>query len=214
MALGKQAVDYSLYLVTDQAIMQDRDFLACVEEALAGGVTLLQLREKNLSSRDFYTLALRLKELCQQYRVPLIINDRLDIMLAVDADGLHVGQEDIPVEIARQIIGTDKLLGYSVSNVKEAIYGAGFADYLGAGTVFPTNSKSDTGQPIGREGLEAIKKAVHLPVIAIGGINKENMQAVQASGVDGIAIISAILGQKNIAQASQDLLQQWRGNLA
>ncbi len=121
MALDKQAIDYSLYLVTDQDILHGRSFLSCVEEALAGGVTLLQLREKNLSSRDFYALALRIKDLCQQYRVPLIINDRLDIMLAVDADGLHVGQEDIPVEIARQMIGVDKILGYSISNTEEAI---------------------------------------------------------------------------------------------
>ncbi len=213
MFLDKQAVDYSLYLVTDQNMLQGRDFLSCVEAALAGGVTLLQLREKNLSSRDFYTVALQLKHLCQPYRVPLIINDRLDIMLAVDADGLHIGQEDMPVNIARQLIGADKLLGYSVSSLEEAVYSAEYADYLGAGTVFPTNSKSDIGQPIGIAGLQAIKRAVGLPVIAIGGINKENVQAVQAAGADGIAVISAILGQNDIVGASQGLLQQWKGNL-
>lgn len=214
MVLDKQAVDYSLYLVTDQDILQGRDFLSCVEQALAGGVTLLQLREKNSSSRDFYTVALQLKDLCQQYHVPLIINDRLDIMMAVDADGLHIGQEDIPLETARQLIGANKLLGYSVSSVEEAVYGAGFADYLGAGTVFPTNSKSDTGQPIGIAGLQTIKNAVGLPIIAIGGINKENMQTVRAAGIAGIAVISAILAQNNITRASQDLLQQWKGNQA
>ncbi len=214
MALGKQAVDYSLYLVTDQDILQGRDFLLCVEEALAGGVSLLQLREKNLSSRDFFALAVKLKDLCQLYRVPLIINDRMDIMLAVDADGLHIGQEDIPLPMARQIIGADKLLGYSVSSVPEATFGSEFADYLGAGTVYPTNSKNDTGIPIGAEGLQAIKKAVSLPVIAIGGINRENIQEVRAAGADGIAIISAILAQADIKQASQDFLQLWRRGLA
>lgn len=210
MVINKQAIDYSLYLVTDQDILQGRNFLSSVEEALAGGVTLLQLREKNLSSRDFYLLALRLKDLCRQYQVPFIINDRMDIMLAVDADGLHIGQEDIPVEIARRIIGKDKLLGYSVGSVKEAWGGAEYADYLGAGTVFPTNSKSDIGQPIGTEGLQAIRKAVSLPIVAIGGINNENLQAVKASGVDGIAVISAILGRKDIKSASQELLQFWK----
>lgn len=213
MGLNKQAVDYSFYLVTDRDVLQGRDFLASVEEALTGGVTLLQLREKNASSREFYELALSLKALCHKYAVPFVINDRLDIMLAVDADGLHIGKEDIPVKIVRQLIGTDKLLGYSVATVEEAIYGAEYADYLGAGTVFPTSSKDDTGQPIGIEGLQAIIKAVDLPVVAIGGINRENINAVQASGVDGIAVISAILAQADITGASQSLLQQWKMNL-
>lgn len=212
MVINKQAIDYSLYLVTDRDILRGRDFITCVEEALAGGTSILQLREKSVSSRDFYYLALELKDLCQKHHVPFIINDRLDIMLAVDADGLHIGQEDIPVQVARHIIGSDKLLGYSVGSVEEAISGAEWADYLGAGTVFPTNSKSDTGEPIGIAGLQAIKKAVDLPVVAIGGVNKDNLPAVKAAGIDGIAIISAVLGQENIPQASQELLQLWKGS--
>jgi len=210
MAIEKAAIDYSLYLVTDRDILQGRDFLACMEAALAGGVSLLQLREKNVSSRDFFTLAMGLKELCQIYRVPLIINDRLDIMLAVDADGLHIGQEDMPLEIARRIIGPDKLLGYSVSSVKEALHGSALADYLGVGTVYPTQSKSDIGEPIGAEGLRAIKTSVAVPVIAIGGISQDNLQEVKAAGADGIAVISAVLGQANIQASSQELLRSWK----
>lgn len=212
MAINKNDIDYSLYLVTDQEILQGRDLIPCVEEALMGGVTMVQLREKHLSSRDFYELAVKLKELCRQYHLPLIINDRLDIMLAVDADGLHIGQEDMPVNIARKLIGTDKILGYSVASVKDALYGAAFADYLGAGPVFPTSSKQDTCDPIGIMEMQAIKQAVHLPVVSIGGINRMNLKEVQASGADGIAVISAVLGQENIIAASQDLLQQWRSN--
>lgn len=210
MDLTKKNIDYSLYLVTDQEILLGRDLLSCVQEALAGGVTVVQMRGKNLSGRDFYELAVKLKELCRQYHVPFIINDRLDMMLAVDADGLHIGQEDLPANIARRLIGTNKILGYSAANADEALCGAAFADYLGAGPVFPTGSKHDAGEPIGTLGLQAIKQAVPLPVVAIGGINRDNLQEIHFSGADGIAVISAILGQDNIAAASRALVKQWR----
>ncbi|MGE5415856.1 MAG: thiamine phosphate synthase [Acidobacteriota bacterium] len=210
MAISKNEIDYSLYLVTDRDILRGRDFLVGIEEALAGGVTLLQLREKNLGSRDFYNAAVQVKHLCARYNIPLIINDRLDIMLAVDADGLHIGQDDIPLEIARQLIGPQKVLGYSVSNVEKALYGQTFADYLGAGVVFPTGSKADAGDPIGTDGLNAIASSANIPVVAIGGINLGNLARVKSAGADGISVISAILGQANIKKASQSLLKAWK----
>lgn len=204
-------VDYSLYLVTDRSILKGRDLFQAVEEAIAGGVTLVQLREKNISSLDFYTIALKMKELVNSYNVPLIINDRLDIALAVDADGLHVGQEDLPPAVARKLLGPEKILGYSVGNPEQARRGErDGADYLGAGTVFPTGSKADTGEPIGPEGLRAIKQAVAIPVVGIGGIGISNLEEVKAAGADGISLISAILGSNDIEAASRQLINLWR----
>ncbi|MGE5405950.1 MAG: thiamine phosphate synthase [Candidatus Saccharibacteria bacterium] len=210
MAVNKANIDYSLYLVTDRDILRGQDFLTCIEASLAGGVTLLQLREKALGSRDFYDIAVQVKQLCTRYKVPLIINDRLDIMLAIDADGLHIGQDDIPLETARGLIGPHKILGYSVSNADQALYGQQFADYLGAGVVFPTGSKSDAGEPIGVDGLGAITSASTIPAVAIGGISLQNLAEVKSAGVDGISVISAVLGQADITKAAQALLQAWR----
>ena len=204
-------VDYSLYLVTDRSILKGRDLFQAVEEAVEGGVTLVQLREKNISSLDFYTIALKMKELVNSYNVPLIINDRLDIALAVDADGLHVGQEDLPPAVARKLLGPEKILGYSVGNPEQARRAErDGADYLGAGTVFPTGSKADTGKPIGPEGLRAIKQAVAIPVVGIGGIGISNLEEVKAAGADGISLISAILGSNDIEAASRQLINLWR----
>lgn len=202
----KHKRDYSLYLVTDRDILKGLPLLQAVEEAIQGGVTMVQLREKNLSSRDFYQLALQVKQTTDRFQIPLIINDRLDIMLAVDADGLHVGEEDLPLPIARRLIGPGKILGYSAGNPREAERGQQEgADYLGAGAVFPTGSKADAGNPIGVEKLREIKAAVNIPVVAIGGIGTANAAEVMKAGVDGIAVISAILGHKNICQASKEL---------
>jgi len=204
-------VDYSLYLVTDRSILKDRDIFKAVEESIKGGVTLVQLREKAISSFDFYNIAVKMKKLVHHYNIPLIINDRLDIAIAVDADGLHIGQEDLPLEIARQLLGADKILGYSVSNVEQAVYGQNNgADYLGAGTVYPTGSKSDTGEPIGIEGLRKIKQSVSIPVVGIGGIGMVNIAEVKETGADGISVISAILGNQDIEGASRNLLNHWR----
>jgi thiamine-phosphate pyrophosphorylase len=205
------AVDYTLYLVTDREILGNRDFFQAIEDALKGGVTILQLREKTASSRDFYVFAMRMKELAGVYQVPLIIDDRLDIALAVDADGLHVGQEDLPLEVARRVLGPGKILGYSVSTVEEAIYGEkNGADYLGAGPVFYTGSKADAGNPIGVEGLKQIKLAVSIPVVGIGGIAPANAGAVREAGVDGISVISAILGNQDTGGAAKKLVEAWR----
>jgi thiamine-phosphate pyrophosphorylase len=205
------AVDYTLYLVTDRDILGDRDLFTAVEEALKGGVTMLQLREKTASSRDFYQLAVRMKELAAAYQVPLIINDRLDIALAADAGGLHVGQDDLPVAVARRILGPGKILGYSVSTVEEAIYGEqNGADYLGASPVYATGSKVDAGSPIGIDGLRQIKQSVAIPVVGIGGIGEANILDVKRAGVDGASVISAIMGSRDLKRAASALIAAWR----
>lgn len=203
-------VDYTLYLVTDRGILKGSDIFKAVEEAIRGGVTLVQLREKDISSLDFYHIALKMKELVHRYNIPLIINDRLDIALAVDADGIHVGQEDLPVEAVRKIMGPGKILGYSVSTIEEARRGEEKgADYLGAGPVYPTGSKLDAVNPIGIEVLSNLKKSVSIPVVGIGGIGAANIGEVKSSGIDGISLISAILGSDDIAGTSGKLRRLW-----
>lgn len=204
-------VDYSLYLVTDRSILNGRDIFKAVENAIKGGVTLVQLREKDISSLDFYHIALQMKTLVHHYNIPLIINDRLDIALAVDADGLHIGQEDLPVDVARSLLGPGKILGYSVSSREEAIYGqTNGADYLGAGAVYPTGSKADVGAPIGIEGLREIKQSISIPVVGIGGIGLENIEEVKRASIDGVSLISAILGREDIEGTSRCLIERWR----
>jgi len=203
-------VDYSIYLVTDRDILRGRDLFESVEKAVKGGVTLVQLREKNISGMEFYNLAVALKKLTAHYNIPLIINDRLDIAIAADADGLHIGQDDLPLTVARKLLGSRKLLGYSVSNEDEAVYGQqNGADYLGAGTVFYTGTKADIGEPIGAMMLEKIKKRVNIPVVGIGGINAENAGLLKKTGIDGISVISAILGRDDIENAAGILRNIW-----
>lgn len=203
-------VKYSLYLVTDREILKGRDLFDSVTQAIKGGVTIVQLREKNISSREFFNLAVNLKILVNSLNVPLIINDRLDIALAADCDGLHIGQDDLPLIQARSLLGSNKILGYSVSCAAQAVYGEKYgADYIGAGTVFATGSKSDAGIPIGTKTLKEIKEAVSIPVVGIGGINAANAKAVRQTGADGISVISSILGEQNILSAAQKLMTIW-----
>lgn len=204
-------VDYSVYLVTDRVILGSRDLLKAVEDAIIGGASLIQLREKDISSRDFYNLAVKMKELVNSHGVPLIINDRLDIALAVNADGLHIGQDDMPLKIARQILGPEKIIGYSVSSQEEALFGEkNGADYLGAGPVYVTGSKADAGLPIGLTSLKAIKERVSIPVVAIGGVGISNISEVKQTGVDGVSVISAILGSQDITEAARGIANLWK----
>lgn len=205
-------LNYSLYLVTDRQILAGRELCACVEQAIRGGVTLVQLREKAVSSLEFYQVACKLKQLTDDYNVPLIINDRLDIALAVEAAGLHIGQDDLPAEIARRLLGPGKILGVSVSSVEEAraAVQAG-ADYLGVGAVFPTASKADA-DAVSLAELARIKRAVDVPVVAIGGIAADNLAKVRAAGVDGAAVISAILGRQDCHDAAEGLARLWAEN--
>lgn len=201
-----KSIDYSLYAVSDRGLLRGRPLVQAVEQAILGGATVVQLREKTVSTREFVKLAQEVLAVVRRYRVPLIINDRIDVMLAVDADGVHVGQDDMPSALARKLIGPEKILGVSVETVAEARAAvvAG-ADYLGAGAVFVTPTKADAGQPIGLDGLRRIKDAVGIPVVAIGGINAGNLRQVRETGVDGVAVVSAIFGREDIRRAAAGL---------
>lgn len=204
-------IDYSLYLVTDRGILGNRDLCKSVEEAILGGATIVQLREKNISSLDFYNIGKKIKAVTDKYNVPLLINDRVDIAMAIDASGAHVGQDDLPCDVARRILGPDKILGISANTIPDALKAQeDGADYLGVGAVFPTGSK-EIDKPIGVEQLGAIKNAVKLPMVGIGGINESNIASLKPTGIDGISVISAILGKEDIKKASEDLLKLLKG---
>ena len=200
-----------LYLCTDRIYASVRPIEEIVEEAILGGVTMVQIREKNVSSREFYDVACAIRNVTKAYHIPLVINDRLDIALLTGADGLHIGQSDVPLSEVRKIVGNKCFIGVSAGNVEEAIIAQeNGADYLGAGPVFPTNSKTDAQSAIGLAGLERICNAVHIPVIGIGGINAQNAGEVMKTGASGVAVIQAILAQKDIKSASLALSSQVR----
>ena len=198
-------IDYSLYLVTDRSFLEDKTIKEAVEEAIKGGVTLVQVREKDASSREFYKVALEIKQVTDKYKIPLIIDDRIDIAQAVDAAGVHLGQSDLPLKKAREILGKDKIIGISVGTVSEAKEAEiGGADYLGIGTIFFTGTKKDIKTPIGIEGLTEIVRSTNIPSVAIGGIDQHNVKDVMSSGTNGVAVISAILAKKNIQKAADE----------
>ena len=203
--MSKVKVDYTLYLVTDRKLLGERDLAQSIELAIQGGVTLVQLREKSLSTKDFLQLAIEVKAITSHYQIPLIINDRLDIALAVDAEGLHVGQEDLPMQKARELFGPNKIIGVSASTLEEAILAQQQgADYLGVGAVFSTSTKTDAPE-VSLGQLELIKRTVKIPVVAIGGINLTNLKRVMATGIDGVSVVSAILAVEDIRMASKQL---------
>lgn len=202
----KPVIDYSIYLVTDEACLHGRPLLECVEEALAAGVTLVQYRAKAADGGVLYAEACKLKELCDKYNVPLIINDRLDIALAVGAAGVHLGQDDLPCAVARRLLGEDFIIGVSAHNPAEAVQAVSEgADYLGCGAVFGTATKHDVAK-LGLENLRAIRKAVAVPMVGIGGITADNYAEVLATGANGAAIVSGILAQEDIGAAVKKLV--------
>jgi thiamine-phosphate pyrophosphorylase len=202
----RQNADFTLYLVTDRRWLGERTLCDSVEEAILGGVTFVQLREKEISSKEYLEFAQRVKEVTDRHGIPLIINDRIDIALAIDADGVHLGPEDLPVPLARKLLGDGKIIGSSAASVDEALlFQAQGADYLGVGAVFPTSTKRGT-EKVGLEDLRGIKSAVHIPVVAIGGIKVENAKSVMETGVDGVAVVSAIMDQADIREAARRLL--------
>jgi thiamine-phosphate pyrophosphorylase len=210
----RQNMDFTLYLVTDRRWLGEKTLWDSVEEAILGGVTLVQLREKKISSIEYLELAQRVKEVTDRHDIPLIINDRIDIALAIDADGVHLGPEDLPVPIARKLLGDGKIIGSSAASVDEALlFQAQGADYLGVGAVFPTATKRGT-EKVGFEDLRGIKSAVHIPVVAIGGIKAENAKPVMETGVDGVAVVSAIMDQTDIREAARQLLSLLKGATA
>ena len=193
--------DLLLYAVTDRHWLNGRTLYSQVEEALKGGATFIQLREKELDEEHFLEEAKEIKELCRRYQVPFVINDNVEIALAVDADGVHVGQSDMEAGDVRAKLGPDKIIGVSAQTVMAEQNGA---DYLGVGAVFPTGSKADALE-VSHDTLKAICKAVKIPVIAIGGISKENILELSGSGICGIAVISAIFAKDDIEEAAREL---------
>lgn len=206
--------DYSLYLVTDRMLMRTKTLGEAVEQAVIGGCTMVQLREKEILSLDFYVLASEMKKITDRYGIPLIINDRIDIAMAVGAAGVHIGQKDIPADIARKVIGKDMLLGVSAVSAAEAVNAAkAGADYLGVGAMFPTGTKPDAGF-VSMEELERIRKAVDIPIVVIGGISKENAMLFQPMGIDGLAVVSAVIAQPDIKKSAADLKSLFFGKEA
>lgn len=201
----KTDVNYKLYLVTDRDLLKNTDLYTAVEEAIKGGVTLIQLREKDLTTLEFYNTALNIKKVTDKYNIPLIINDRMDIALAVNASGVHIGQKDIPCTIARKILGNDKILGVSATTLSQAIKAEKEgADYIGVGAIFHTSTKQDAN-PVSIDMLKEIKETLSIPVVAIGGITIKNIHQLDSSNIDGIAVISDILGKEDIRLASENL---------
>lgn len=207
-------INYQLYLVTDQTCLRNQTLEQAVEQAILGGVTLVQLREKNLNGQDFYQQALNIKAICQRYNVPLLINDRVDIALAVDADGVHIGQSDLPANIVRQLIGNDKIMGVSARTVEQASQAVKHgADYLGVGAMFSTSTKHDA-KAIDWDELVKIRQNIDIPLVLIGGINATTLPVLQRKlleyqmDIEGFAMVSAILGQNDVKLASQMLKNQ------
>ena len=203
--MSMKDIDYSLYLVTDHRNKTEEEFLNIIEEAIKGSTSIVQLREKTASTKDFYQLALKVKEITTRYDVPLLINDRIDIALAVDSEGVHLGQDDMPADIARKIIGDDKILGVSASTVEEAIKAQiDGADYIGSGAVFPTATKDDADS-VSKEELKSIVDSIDIPVVAIGGITIENASELKDTGIAGFSVVSAIMSADDPKEASQKL---------
>lgn len=199
-------IDYSLYLVTDRPLSQGRSTREIVEAAVAGGVSCVQLREKHCGTREFIEQAQSIKSLLRERNIPLIINDRIDVALAVEADGVHLGQQDMPIDLAREISSGSLLIGISAESIEDALKAEqDGADYIGISPVFSTPTKTDTGPPLGLDGVSNIRELVSIPLVGIGGINHENGAAVIAAGADGIAVVSAIVSAADPAAAAKQL---------
>jgi thiamine-phosphate pyrophosphorylase len=200
------AIDYSLYLVTDAQLAGGRSLRQIVAAAIYGGVTMVQYREKNASTRRMIEEALELCQLCCSYNVPFIVNDRLDVALAVGADGVHLGQDDMPAAVARKLIGPGKILGVSVENAAQAQAAlADGADYVGASPIFATPTKADAPPPMGIAGLQELARGCTLPIVAIGGLNAANAAAVLRAGAAGLAVVSAIVSAEDTERAAREL---------
>ena len=205
--------DLLLYAVTDRHWLNGRSLRQVVEESLDGGVTMVQLREKQLEEGTFLEEAKELQALCRQRRIPFLVNDNVDIALAMNADGVHVGQSDMEALDVRKKLGPDKIIGVSAQTVEQALLAqAHGADYLGVGAVFPTGSKDDAVE-VPFETLNAICQAVRIPVVAIGGISKANVEQLRGSGICGVAVISAIYGADDIEGAARELKEAVRATV-
>lgn len=200
-------LDLSLYLVTDKRNKTDEEFLEIIEEAIKGGTTVVQIREKEGETLDFYNLALKVKEITSKYNVPLIVNDRIDVALAIKSEGVHIGQTDMPADVARSLIGDEMILGVSASTVKEARKAEkDGADYIGTGAVFPTATKDDAPS-ITKDDLKEVTGSINIPTVAIGGITLENASELAGTGIAGISVVSAIMNSEAPKTASENLLK-------
>lgn len=201
----KSNIDYTLYLVTDRDVLVNTDIYTEVEEAIKGGVTLVQIREKSVGTLEFYNLSVKIKTITDKYEIPLIINDRIDIAQAIDAAGVHLGQNDMPADIARRILGKNKIIGVSANTLKEALKAERQgADYIGVGAMFPTTTKDDASA-VTINCLKEIKEGISIPVVAIGGISDKNVAQLLPTNIDGIAVVSAILGKGSVKIAAEKL---------
>lgn len=204
-------MNYDLYVITMEVLTVGRNHLDVAKAALEGGASVIQFREKAKTTSEMYQVALNLKILAAEYGIPLLIDDRLDIALAVDANGVHLGRQDLPLPIARKILGPDKVIGASAKNVQEAIKAEREgANYLGVGPIYLTSSKADSGEPIGWRVLGEIKKAVKIPIVAIGGITADKVKEVLEAGADGVAVISAVAGAADMKTTTAELLSSIR----
>ena len=192
----KKRIDYSLYLVTDRALSLGRSNLEVIRAAVQGGVTVVQLREKVASTKDIYEEGLKIRDFLKSERIPLIINDRIDIAIALDADGVHLGQDDMPLNIARKILGPNKVIGASVFTPEEAMAAElQGADYLGLSPIFVTGTKAELTEQIGIEGIAPIKRSVRIPLLGIGSMSQASAYQAVKAGLDGVAVVSAICSQ-------------------
>lgn len=200
-------VDYSVYLVTDQFDLSEDEFINVIKEAIIGGTSIVQLREKSSTTLDFYNLALKVKEITDEYDVPLIINDRIDVALAIDAAGVHLGQEDMPCSVARRILGSDKIIGISTHTYAESIKAQNDgADYLGVGAIEPTDTKKDANIATSEELIE-INNKINIPTVAIGGVKEHNTNKIISEyGFDGVAVVSAIMLSDNPRETSKNFV--------
>ncbi len=201
----RERADYSLYLVTDRHCLSGKDLFHSVDQAIKGGVTVVQLREKTASGREFYQIGLKLKEITTYHKVPLIINDRVDIALALDANGVHIGQDDLDAEVIRRLIGNEKIVGVSAKTIAQAKTAVeNDVDYIGVGAVFPTSTKVDARE-LSFSDISELCNKIDIPVLGIGGINQENISKLNDIGLDGICVVSAILGKEDCLKAAEDL---------
>jgi len=204
-------MDLILCLVADAEAAKGRSIISIIEKAVDAGVNLVQLRAKNLETRDFLALALQTSKVLDAKKTPLIINDRVDIAQACGASGVHLGQKDLPLPVARKILGKNKKIGFTVNTLREALAAeAGGADYLGVGPVFSTPTKKEPRPVLGLPGLKAIREKIKIPILAIGGINTSNARQVMECGVEGIAVVSAIMAAKDIRRAVKKIIEAMR----
>jgi len=199
-------MNYDLYIITDQRISHGKSHLEVAEAAIVGGATIIQFRDKEMGDSEAIVVCREIHKLTREKGIPFIVNDRVKVAKAVDAEGVHLGQEDAPLNFARKVLGKEKIIGISVETIEETLKAAEEgADYLGVGPIYPTATKPDAGSALGISRLKEIRESVNIPIVAIGGINENNLEEVLKAGADGVAVISAVVGAPDITKACRKL---------